>query len=995
VGNLFSKAIRRAFVTFSLLAWVGCGGGSNSGGSNPPPPPGTFTLSVTPTTVALALGASQNVQVDSASQNGFSGSITITATGLPSGVTVSPASLVISAGNSGTLVFSVTSGAASGNVQVSLSGVSGSQQASAMLALDVLQTATPIAMPFTTTGGMIVKAFYDESRQLLFACNLYLNEVDVLSGTDLSLQTRIPIPQPFGIDQMPDGNTLVVGTATQGFYTIDENTLSVTQYLAPNLSEQNSTLILLIPVTMANGNVLFIAKDIGAASGDIFVYAGQSIVEWNSATGNFSEPIAFPYTATEIVNLKRSADHNWAAFSADQFYIYSSAQDSFTSSAVPENNTNGFGVQDMALNSNGSEYAVVSAFSVSFYDSALNLLGTTGLNQTSGFGFQYWGTQFSSDDSLLYWKVTAAGSVLDVVNTTTFDQVGTVTAQFGTQTLLEPNFLWIDSKQRAFFAAGGGVGLLDCNAPRTGTPNFIGPAGPNPFDIPLNQSAAVSFLNGLPIGTSVTVNGQIAPVASSNPSNNPVVVEVPASSVLGPVNLVFTQPDGESMVEPQNFVYGVDVAAATSNLVPPIGNPALALYGYGILNAGTSTPTAPTVTVGGQPVKNVAVNLNAEDILQGLYLQLPNGTPGPSNIVVTADNGTGTLTAGITYIPSATIVRASGLEQLLYDTHRSLLYALQSTQVQVFDPSSLTWTNPLVPGGSGGVGYVWMAMTPDGTQLLVLDGKTNTLTAFNPDNPSQSTATQLPTLSGTPTNVAATSTSEAFIGGTNPNIEFDLATNTYKLLSNSSSPVLSQFVATADGNHVAAVVEGSSSGTVAVWNSSGGSFTEQGVVGAFWTDLAISSDGNLIAPVQGNPGYAGVSVGLFNGELQLTNVNVYPDLAPPDQPAAQGALFSTSGMTLLTPLADSIDFFNTQTGTLRSRLLMPELLPVGNSYAGVLALDPNQQVIYAISASGLTVVTLPSVVDQLTPFAWPYIAKPSASSAHSLSRKSKARTIQF
>jgi hypothetical protein len=51
--------------------------------------------------------------------------------------------------------------------------------------------AAPIARPFTTVGGSVERAFYDESRQLLFASNLYLNEVDVLSGKDLSVQARI------------------------------------------------------------------------------------------------------------------------------------------------------------------------------------------------------------------------------------------------------------------------------------------------------------------------------------------------------------------------------------------------------------------------------------------------------------------------------------------------------------------------------------------------------------------------------------------------------------------------------------------------------------------------------------------------------------------------------------------------------------------------------------------------------------------------------------
>jgi hypothetical protein len=425
---------------------------------------------------------------------------------------------------------------------------------------------------------MTIKAFYDEPRKLLFCSNLYLNEVDVLSGKDLSVQTRIPIAQPFGIDQMPDGHTLVVGTATQGFYTIDENTFAVTRYLAANLSQQGTTLMLLVPVAMANGKVLFIGKDIGAAIGDIFIYGGQSIVEWNSASGSFSVPIAFPYTATEIDNLKRSGNRQWAAFSADKFYTYSAAQDSFTSYTIPTGSAPG-GIRDVAINSDGSRFAVVSGFSVWFYDSSLNLLGSTGFEQTNEFSFQYWDAQFSADDSLLYWKVAAGGDVLDVVNVASISQVGMVTAEFGSQSLLEPNFLAIDSEQRAFFAAGGGVGLLDCSRPRTDPPTFVGAVGPNPYSIPLNQSPAITLNSGgLPLGTSVTFGGVLAPVQSES-NSQAVVVQVPASSVAGPVNVVFSPPDGENFVEPQRFIYGVDVAAATSTLVPPVGNPVLNLYG--------------------------------------------------------------------------------------------------------------------------------------------------------------------------------------------------------------------------------------------------------------------------------------------------------------------------------------------------------------------------------------------------------------------------------
>lgn len=171
---MFPTVVRRAVVAVSLLVLTGCGGAGGSSGVGPPPPPATFTLSLNPASVALAQGGTQSVQIQATAQNGFSGSIAITTSGLPSGVTISPSSLDVTAGNTGTLTLSATAVASSGNVKVAINGASGSQQSSATLAVDVLQTATPVAMPFTITGGSIIKAFYDESRQLLFATNLYL-----------------------------------------------------------------------------------------------------------------------------------------------------------------------------------------------------------------------------------------------------------------------------------------------------------------------------------------------------------------------------------------------------------------------------------------------------------------------------------------------------------------------------------------------------------------------------------------------------------------------------------------------------------------------------------------------------------------------------------------------------------------------------------------------------------------------------------------------------
>ena len=102
-----------------------------------------------------------------------------------------------------------------------------------------------------------------------------------------------------------------------------------------------------------------------------------------------------------------------------------------------------------------------------------------------------------------------------------------------------------------------------------------------------------------------------------------------------------------------------------------------------MLNGPTS---APTVAVVVQIITHLAINPQTNPSFQQLFLQLPNAPSGPADITVTGNNRTSTLKAGITYIPSATIVPATGLLQLLYDNHRNLLYALQSTQILVLNP---------------------------------------------------------------------------------------------------------------------------------------------------------------------------------------------------------------------------------------------------------------------------------------------------------------------
>jgi hypothetical protein len=166
---------------------VGCGSNGGSGGTPPPPP--SFTVTLSPTTITLLQGgASQTVQVSATAQNGFSGTVSVTTAALPTGVTASPTSLSLTPGVPGSFAFSASSNALIAQQTLNVSATSGTLAVNGSLQLMV--TGAAVSDPLHLIGGTLVHGFYDETRKLLFVSNPGLNELDVVSGQDFSIQAR-------------------------------------------------------------------------------------------------------------------------------------------------------------------------------------------------------------------------------------------------------------------------------------------------------------------------------------------------------------------------------------------------------------------------------------------------------------------------------------------------------------------------------------------------------------------------------------------------------------------------------------------------------------------------------------------------------------------------------------------------------------------------------------------------------------------------------------
>ncbi|HZE79963.1 MAG TPA: hypothetical protein VE604_03620 [Candidatus Polarisedimenticolia bacterium] len=111
--------------------------------------PGTqtpdFALTASPTTVSVAQGGSKTTTVSTTVSGGFNSAVSLSATGLPAGVTASfsPTSIAAPGSGSSTLTFSASSTATIGTSTVTINASGGGISHSTTVSLTVSATATP------------------------------------------------------------------------------------------------------------------------------------------------------------------------------------------------------------------------------------------------------------------------------------------------------------------------------------------------------------------------------------------------------------------------------------------------------------------------------------------------------------------------------------------------------------------------------------------------------------------------------------------------------------------------------------------------------------------------------------------------------------------------------------------------------------------------------------------------------------------------------------
>jgi hypothetical protein len=103
-----------------------------------PPPPPDFTLTASPTSLTITAGAAGSpVSVTAAAVNSFNSTVTVAITGLPTGMTAQPATLILTPGVAQNVTITAAATATAGSATLTFTGTSGALSHSATVAATI------------------------------------------------------------------------------------------------------------------------------------------------------------------------------------------------------------------------------------------------------------------------------------------------------------------------------------------------------------------------------------------------------------------------------------------------------------------------------------------------------------------------------------------------------------------------------------------------------------------------------------------------------------------------------------------------------------------------------------------------------------------------------------------------------------------------------------------------------------------------------------------
>ena len=1002
-------------VLLLALECAGCGGGAAYFSQPPPPPAADFSIGLSPSSVSVLRGAtSPAINITVNGLNGFTGSVQIALSTLPAGVTSNPSSpFAVAAGATVTIHIGAADNAATGNFTISAEGTSGGLSHGVNLTVTI-QSAVGAALSRTAYAktDSISAAddpfgephhrhmAYDPANKHLFVANRALNRVEVFSTLDQSRAAQVSIAGASSADLSADGVTVWIGTSLQEIVAIDAATLHLkARYLLdglrplPGISFNRPVEVL----SLSNGKAMIRLREPVSSQALLALWDPSS----NSLTNLTSNaPIVFQQG---VGVLARSGDHSKVLAAANDSSGELAMFD-VTGNVVAGPRTLGAGlIQQACANQDGTRFAVVFASNGStqflILDAALNQVGSYTPSNVRG-------VTFSRDGRYLYISETSSsGSIVSVLDGRTAQRVGSVSDAMvqGLSSEIED----ADESQLLFGLSNRGVSFVDAAAPMTlsspgpvlgAAPNLQPAEGPNAGGTPItltgqNFSSSVRMKLGTQLASNVSV-----------PAPTQIQANSPASVSNGPVNVTAFFDNGWLALAPDAFSYGPQILQILPNAGSNSGGDLVQVYGYGFgsdatkitvkIGAANATVTKIESITGSAP--SLGLDASYPFPLERITIQSPPGPPGKADVVIGSPAGSATSAKSFQYLQSVQSYSKPGFFRfLLYDQPRQRIYLTNIDHVDAFDLQLNSFAfqfNP--PGGPPlNAGLRGMALTPDGSQLIVADFGAQKIYLLDPVNGS---GTIVPvggvpefTNSG-PARLAATSAQTVFVGLSGEGGSGGACSTCLAQLNLAASPPTIQpapqpevtsltgaplVQSDATGDRVFVSFGASPGGPLAVWDASTPNQFVTSAASVSVSDLSAAMDGTMFA-LQAS----GVAE-IRTSDLSLAGVPASAELTQiPGRVFVPGLAMHPSGALLYQPfltgapgsagVKGGVDILDARSGALRLRIFLPQQLmtDVDGLHGSFLATDENGQRLFAITSSdgtpqhaALSIVQLASV----------------------------------
>lgn len=971
--------------------------------------------------------------------NGFDSSVSVQPSGMPSGITVSPSSAQIAPGGAGPgFTVTASSSATAGNSTITFAGTSGSLSHSTQLALTLEAPPPTSALGRTkyvrtdsaTSYGVALDegwTVYDPATRRFYVSDTGGNLLRVMDATTEKQIAAIPVPGVYGIDITPDNSTIYAATQIGDVYAIDPVGMTVThRYPAAQIGTYGYQAYAVH--VLSNGSLVLLGGQGGIPSVDGYLSFGIWNVATNSLqlyTTGYGMGVGFslggsPYSATDICPSAGAIGGFLLSGDRQRVILSSIDSDSTICSFDPvSGSVNAVtGSQEfiyhLAATPDGS-----SILTTASNPNRIVVLDAKTLTQKNAFNVaadtSSAGDLFVSSDSSTVF-LTSGGQVF-AYNLTSGAMTGwtpapVVESSYGGLATGPSTVPTLSAMDETGLIAGPmeeGVGFVDTTTMRTGAVGTsFGNAYLSPATGPENGGTATTwpaYTTGSPTISSVNFGANAATAVSKDSAG--IHATTPAGTA-GPVDVYAFAADGGVQIVSEGFSYGPTILEATPDSSTAEGGGTGIIYGYGFGPAGTSTaPSDLQVSVGGHVATITSFTSNAYGLysppflLEAVAFNIPAGVAGASSdITVTTSSGNTTLTNGMHYLPAIQQFPVAGasLAQGIYDPHRDLFYFSDTNSIRVFSRTNRTWMPSMTLPDTGH--RLWaMALSPDGSKLVVSDPPTGSIYLFDPSGASPPSAFSLnpaqTSYSVEPGGLVVTDSGTVYFGravigllGASSLARLDLGTGAVSVFSSVGSSG-----SNSDVNFHLALSN----------DNSRAYFNDQGQM--LYVDTA--SNTVVYKPVGDGCCYGDYDLHLANnqGSIEATgflydgDANGLAALALNLREAmnieyVDGTAFSPDGSLLFQPSTNGIDVFDGRLFTLRTRIALPVAL--AQNYDALVAGGPDDQLL-AITGAGGTGIAIIDLTSLSEPDPLPYVTSTMSTfePAARLSRSAPAVAVRI